>query len=141
MPLPRLVATHVRAHLRQGSSSPVLVDTTGGRFVAKLVGAAQGTGALIAEIVVAELAEQLGLPVPERVLIEFETGTPSDDAGDELADLLAMSQGTNLGFRWLESAHTPRPDEIERIDDAFAARVLWLDGLTLNPDRSRSKDR
>jgi hypothetical protein len=42
----------------------------------------------------------------------------------------------NLGFRFLEGAREPRVQELRSIDDDFATRVLWLDGLTMNPDRS-----
>lgn len=115
---------------------PVIVDTASGRFVTKLRGAAQGILVLIAEIIVAELAEALGLPVPERVLITLDPGVPSDDRNDELADLLAASTGTNLGFRYLEGAIELGTRELALVEDAFAARLLWLDWLVMNPDRT-----
>jgi hypothetical protein len=137
MSLPRFKTEHVLGRLaRGGSSSPVIVETPGGRFVAKLRGAGGGVPALIAEIIVAELAERLGLPVPERALVELGADFKSDDQNDELADLLTRSIGQNLGFRWLEGAHAPRPEELARFDEEFVTRVLWLDGLTLNPDRT-----
>jgi hypothetical protein len=137
MSLPRFETTHVLGRLsRGGSSSPVVVETPGGRFVAKLRGAGGGVPALIAELVVAEVAERLGLPVPERALIDLDAEFQSDDRNDELADLLARSVGLNVGFRWLEGARSPRPEEFARFDEDFVARVLWLDGLTLNPDRT-----
>jgi hypothetical protein len=113
-----------------------VVETPGGRYVAKLRGAGAGVPALIAELIVAELAERLGLPVPERALIELDAEFQSDDGNDELFGLLTRSVGENLGFRLLEGAHAPRPEELSRFDDEFVARVLWLDGLTLNPDRT-----
>jgi hypothetical protein len=135
---PSFVVRRVLLRLKSGSSSPVVVETDAGRFVAKLRGAAQGPSALVAEVVVAALAERLGLPVPERVLVELEAGVATDDRNDELADLLAASVGQNLGFRWLAGASTPSAAELERIDHEFALRVLWLDGLVLNPDRTPS---
>jgi hypothetical protein len=114
----------------------VVVETASGLFVAKLHGAAQGKPALVAEIVVAELATCLGLPVPERVLITLGADTPSLDRNDELAQLLAASTGVNLGLRLLDGAITPRPSLLEALDDDFAARVLWLDGFVMNPDRT-----
>jgi hypothetical protein len=113
-----------------------VVETAGGLFVAKLRGAGHGVLALVAEIIVAEIAERLGLSVPERVLIELLPEFRSDDHNDELSDLLHSSVGTNLGFRHLEGAREPRKEELEALDDEFVARVLWLDGLTMNPDRS-----
>jgi hypothetical protein len=137
VPLHRFTSHHVLGRLqRGGSSSPVIVETPGGSFVAKLRGAGGGVPALISEIIVAELAERVGLPVPERALVELESDFQSDDRNDELFDLLSRSIGQNLGFRLLEGARWPRPEELTRFDDDFVARVLWLDGLTLNPDRT-----
>jgi len=64
----------------------------------KLRGAAQGVLPLIAEILVAELATALDLPVPERVLITIDDLTPSLDKNDELLDLLARSHGQKPGL-------------------------------------------
>lgn len=138
MTLHTFLASRVEARIRGGSSSPIIVQTPGGRFVVKLRGAGHGTLALVAEIIVAELAERLGLAVPERVMIELPPDVPSDDRNDELADLLGASVGTNLGFRLLEGAYEPRAEALRSLDDDFKARVLWLDGLTMNPDRSAS---
>jgi hypothetical protein len=44
--------------------------------------------------------------------------------------------GPNVGLRLLEGAREPRPEELARLDDDFALRVLWLDGLTQNLDRT-----
>jgi hypothetical protein len=129
-------AKRVVARIRGGSSSPVVVQTDAGPFIAKLRGAGHGLLALTAEIIVAELAELIGLPVPERALIELTADVPSDDRNDELADLLLGSVGQNLGFRWLEGAREQGLKELSALDDEFAARVLWLDGLTMNPDRT-----
>lgn len=71
-------------------------------------------------------------------MIELPPDVPSDDRNDELADLLRASVGTNLGFRLLEGAYEPRAEALRSLDDDFKARVLWLDGLTMNPDRSAS---
>jgi hypothetical protein len=133
---PSFPLRRVLSRLRSGSSSPIVADTPGGRFAVKLRGAAQGPSALAAEVIVAELAERLGLPVPERVSIELAAQVETDDANDELADLLAASVGQNLGFRWIENASVWPAAEAARIDDEFAVRVLWLDALVLNPDRT-----
>jgi hypothetical protein len=136
--LPRFAASHVLRRIRQGaSSSPVVVETSGGSFVAKLRGAGHGVQALVAELVVGALALTVGLPVPERALIDLVPEFTSDDKNDELADLLGRSVGLNVGFRWLDGARAPRPEDLARLDDDFVARVLWLDGLVQNLDRSR----
>lgn len=137
MPVHRYTTSHVLGRFRRGgSSSPVVVETAAGRFVLKLRGAGEGVPALIAEIVVGELAERLGLPVPERALVELAPDFRSDDKNDELADLLGRSVGLNVGLRLLDGAREPLPDELARLDDDFALRVLWLDGLTQNLDRT-----
>ena len=114
------------------------METPGGRFVAKLRGAGEGVPALIAELIVGALAERLGLPVPERALVDLAPEFQSDDHNDELAGLLSRSVGPNVGLRLLDGARSPRPQELAALDDDFAARVLWLDGLTLNLDRTHA---
>jgi len=137
--LHRFTTSHVLGRFaRGGSSSPVVVETPGGRFVAKLCGAGEGVPALIAELIVGALAEQLGLPVPERALIDLSPEFRSDDHNDELADLLQRSLGLNVGLRLLDGARSPRPEALAALDDDFALRVLWLDGLTLNLDRTHA---
>ena len=134
--LNRVSALRVSLALRRGSSLPVVVETTSGRFATKLRGAAQGVSALIAEVIVAELAELANLPVPERAIVELEPGVASDDQNDELLDLLARSAGENLGFRWLTGARDLAGKELDGVSDTFAATLLWLDGLTMNHDRT-----
>ncbi len=114
-----------------------MVETAHGRFATKLRGAAQGVSALIAEVIAAELAELASLPVPERVIVELEPGVPSDDQNDELLSLLARSTGESLGFRWLPAARDLSPSELDAIPDSFAGTLLWIDGLTMNLDRTR----
>ncbi len=114
----------------------MLVETEAGLFVAKLRGSGQGVAALVAEIIVAELATSLGLPVAERALLSLDPGVESLDKNDELAQLLGYSIGLNLGVRYLDGAQPPRARQLEALDDDFVARVLWLDGLTQNPDRT-----
>ncbi len=134
--LPRFTAKTVLQRFRQGSSSPVVVETEGGLFVAKLRGAGHGVAALVAELIVAELAAYLGLPVPERVLIDLPMDVESVDKNDELRDLLTRSVGTNVGSRFLSGAKDLVAKDAPGLDNDFAVKVLWLDGLVMNPDRS-----
>ncbi len=124
---------------KRGSSWPVLVETEerGERQFTKLRGAAQGTGALLAEVIVAELAESLGLRVPGRALVQVPMNVDSVDENDELADLLRASAGLNLGFSYLEGASNFVPaTDVARVGEEEAAAILWLDGLVANQDRS-----
>ena len=130
-------ARRVLAADKRGSSWPVVVDTDEGRWFTKLRGAAQGTGALVAEVIVAELAESLGMRVPARRLIRFGEVVESVDQNDELADLLRASAGINLGFAMLDGAVDFAPaSDLPRVDPEAAAAILWLDGLVMNPDRT-----
>jgi hypothetical protein len=115
----------------------VVVETDHGARFTKLRGAAQGTGALVAEVIVAALAESLGLRVPERSLIRFGSEMPSEDANDELADLLRASAGINLGFAYLDDVrHFAPATDVGRVRHKEADKILWLDGLVVNVDRS-----
>jgi hypothetical protein len=130
-------ALRVLAAERRGSSLPVVVQTAGRCFLTKLRGAAHGTAALVAEIIVAELAESIDLNVPARALIRFHRPVASDDGNDELADLLAASTGLNLAFEVLDNARDLRPADVDRIDEWTSSRIVWLDALVMNPDRTR----
>ena len=134
--IPTYVARRLISAKRAGSSCPVLIETEAGYFVTKLRGAAQGTSALIAEILVAALAEALGLWVPSRVLIAIEAGLKCETREDELMDLIAASHGLNLGFQYLEGARDIRAHDIDTLDETFATQVLWLDSLVMNIDRT-----
>jgi hypothetical protein len=132
----RLVARRVLSAIRTASSSPVLVQTEAGVRFVKLRGAAQGTGALVAEVIVAELAEVLGLRVPARSLVVLDADVPSDDRNDELADLLRFSHGVNLGFTWLDGARDFTAAQAPDVPADEAGIVRWLDAFVANPDRT-----
>lgn len=136
--LPHHRVTRVLEVRRRGSSLPVIAETSGGRFVVKLRGAAQGVLPLIAEIVVGELATALGLSVPERALVEVPEGVPSLDRNDELRDLLDRSVGLGLGIRFLDAATELRLDQVSRVDPEARLTCLWLDGFAQNLDRTPS---
>ncbi len=121
---------------RRGSSWPVLVETERGLRLVKLRGAAQGTGALVAEMVVAHLAEALGLRVPARCLVSFDRLLRPPDGDIELSELLARSRGLNLGFAYLPKARPLEVRDVGGVSPDTAAAIVWLDALTENPDRT-----
>jgi hypothetical protein len=121
---------------RRGSSWPVLVDGDDGPWFTKLRGAGQGTGALVAEVVVAEIAEAIGLNVPARVLVRFGERIESLDRDGELRSLLDASVGLNLGFAYLDGAREITAQRIDMVSRDDAAAIVWLDGLVMNPDRT-----
>lgn len=121
---------------RGGSSWPVLIETDAGVFYTKLRGAGQAPASLVAELIVGTLADTLGLNVPARVLIDLPPGIQVDDPHEELAQLLQMSVGVNLGFQYLPNVRSLQPGDLARVDEELASRIVWLDGLVQNPDRT-----
>ncbi len=121
--------------LREGGSLPGIVEADDlGTYVVKFRGAGQGPKALVAEVVVGELARELGFPVPELVLVDLDATMASAEPDQEVQDLVRASNGLNLGVDFLPgSLGIEQPDGV---DPALAARVIWLDALTLNVDRS-----
>jgi hypothetical protein len=134
-PLPTVRATRYVVPLREGGSLPGLVEADDlGTYVCKFRGAGQGLRVLVAEVVVGELARRLGIAVPELVAVDLDAAIARYEADEEVQDLLNASLGLNLGIDFLPGAFgfdsqcTP--------DEETAARVLWLDALTANVDRS-----
>jgi len=122
---------------RGGSSWPVLIDTDAGVFHTKLRGAAQAPASLVAEIIVGALADVLGLSVSVRVLIDIPPDVPVDDPHQELGDLLRRSVGWNLGFQFMPDVRSFHPiKDVPHVDRELASRIVWLDGLVQNPDRT-----
>lgn len=129
-------ATRYVVPLREGGSLPAVVDTDeGGLFVAKFRGAGQGAKSLLAEILVALVARELELPVPEVALLELDESFGRTEPDPEIQDILKGSRGTNIGMRYLEGAFNfdPRSDTI---DAELAANIVWLDALVENIDRT-----
>jgi hypothetical protein len=123
---------------RRGSSRPILVETIDGPRIVKLRGVPQGTGPLVAEIIVAEFAEALGLSVPARCLVELEADAAVPDGDDELDDVMRESGGINLGFDYLDPARDMAARDIDTISPDDRAAILWLDRFVMNPDRTAS---
>jgi HipA-like protein len=132
----RVRARQILSAFRQGSSWPVVVDTGSERLFTKLRATAHGAAPLVAEIVVGELAEVLGLPTPARCLVAIEPGVESLDPHEELLDLLSRSVGLNLGFQLLEGYRDLKPPDTRHIAPELAASIVWLDALVQNPDRT-----
>lgn len=138
MSLPVYPATRYVVPLREGGSLPALLDTEGGGlFVAKFRGAGQGARALVAEILVGELARRLGLPVPELALVALDAAFGRTERDPEIQDLLRASHGLNVGLRYLERAFNFDPvAAADFVGPALAADVVWLDAFVTNIDRT-----
>ena len=133
--IPTVHATRYVVPLREGGSLPGIVEADDlGTYVCKFRGAGQGMRVLVAEVIVGELARSLGIAVPELVAIELDGALARYEADEEVQDLLVASVGLNLGIDFLPGAFGF--DSGCRPDPTVAARVLWLDALTANVDRS-----
>lgn len=136
--LPTFTATRYVQPLREGGTLPAVVETHGGGlFVAKFRGAGQGAKALVAELLVGMIAGALRLPVPELALIELLPDFGQTEPDPEIQDLLRASVGVNVGLRYLDGAFNYQPASAgDLVPPELAARIVWLDAFTTNPDRT-----
>ncbi len=135
--LHRALAIRYVTPLREGGSLPALVEADDdGMYVVKLRGAGQGSKALVAELIVGELARALGLNVPELALVELERDLSVAEPDPEIKELLEASAGINLGLDFLPRALTYSPAAGVEIDPDEAATIVWLDALAENVDRT-----
>ena len=146
--LSELRAVRYVTPLREGGSLPGLIEARGragtgdggrGLYVAKFTGAAQGRKALVAEVVAGGLARRLlagdGLRVPELVTVEVDPVIALGEPDERVQALVKASGGTNLGMAFLPRALGFDPLAFP-VDPLRAGRVLWLDALIGNVDRS-----
>lgn len=138
--LSELRAVRYVTPLREGGSLPGLVEARAGGggpglYVAKFTGAAQGRKALVAEVVAGGLARRLGLRVPELVTVEVDPVIALGEPDERVQALVRASGGTNLGMAFLSRALGFDPLAFP-VDAALAGRVVWLDALIGNVDRS-----
>ena len=120
--------------LREGGSLPGIVEADDlGTYVCKFRGAGQGVRVLVAEVIVAELAQRLGLATPRIVALDLDPEIARYEADEEVQDLLKASPGLNLGVDFLPGSFGY---DGEAPASADPARVLWLDAFTANVDRS-----
>jgi hypothetical protein len=133
--LERVTATRYVTPLREGGSLPGLVEADDdGIYVLKFRGAGQGVKVLVAEILVTEIARLLDIPVPRLALVTLDEQIAKYEADEEVQDLLNASIGLNLGVDFLPGSFgydgsVPPPEDA-------AARIVWLDALTANVDRT-----
>ncbi|MFG2606026.1 HipA family kinase [Streptomyces sp. NPDC048514] len=137
--LKEVTATRYVEPLREGGSLPGLVEADDlGTYVVKFTGSAQGHKALVAEVIVGELARALGLRFPKLVLVHFDPAVAAEEPHQEVRDLHAASAGLNLGMDHLPGARDFTPDiaKVFPVDPLEAGRIVWLDALTVNVDRT-----
>lgn len=122
--------------LREGGSLPALAEADDGfKYVVKFRGAGHGTKALVAELIGGEIARALGLRVPELVFLRLDEAFGRTEGDEEIQDLLRASTGLNLGLHYLSGAVAFDPAASE-VDPLLASRIVWLDALLTNIDRT-----
>jgi hypothetical protein len=124
--------------LREGGSLPAVVETErGGAYVVKFRGAGQGPKALIAELLVAGIADTLGLPVPRPAVIDLGEGFGKSEPDPEIQDILRGSSGANFGLAYLPGALAfDAACDRDDVTPQLAAEIVWLDAYTSNVDRT-----
>ncbi len=122
--------------LREGGSLPALAEAEDGfKYVVKFRGAGHGTKALIAELIGGEIARVLGLRVPELVFLQLDEAFGQAEGDEEIQDLLKASRGLNLGLHFLSGTLAFDPT-VNVIDTELASKIVWLDALLTNIDRT-----
>lgn len=135
--LRRVEATRYVTALREGGSLPGLVEgDDDGTWVVKFRGAGQGAGALVAEVAAGEIARQIGLPVPELVLIEIAPELGHAEPDPEIQELIEASPGLNLGMDFLPGALPFALSPDLPFDPELAADIVFFDALVTNIDRT-----
>ncbi|HSO04519.1 MAG TPA: HipA family kinase [Candidatus Limnocylindrales bacterium] len=128
-------ATRYVTPLREGGSLPGLMEADDlGMYVVKFCGAGQGPRALVAEVICAEIAGALGLSVPRWVPVLVPEELAPAEPDEEVQHLLRLSVGMNLGIDFLPGALDVGP--MPSVDPQLAGRIVWLDALITNADRS-----
>jgi HipA-like kinase len=135
--LRQVVATRYVTPLREGGSLPGLVEADDdGLYVAKFRGAGQGLRALVAEVIVGELARAGGLLVPELVGLMLDARLGAAEPDPEIQDLITASDGLNLGVDFLPGALPYTTAGAWQPAPELAAEIVWLDAFSTNVDRT-----
>jgi hypothetical protein len=135
--LSTVTATRYVTPLREGGSLPGLVEADDdGLYVVKFRAAGQGLKALVAEVIVGELARAAGLPVPEIVLVSLAAELGRTEPDPEINELVTGSAGLNCGIDFLPGALDYDPARAGSLDALRASEVVWLDAFTTNVDRT-----
>lgn len=122
--------------LREGGSMPAIAEADDEfLYVLKFKGAGQGVKALIAELIGGEVARALGLKMPEIVFANLDEAFGRTEGDEEIQDLLKASIGLNLALHYLSGAITFDP-LVAKVDSLLASKIVWLDALITNVDRT-----
>jgi hypothetical protein len=132
-----VTATRYVTPLREGGSLPGIVEADDdGLYVVKFRAAGQGLKALVAEVIVGELARLAGLRVPEIVLVELAPELGRTEPDPEINELVTGSAGLNCGIDFLPGALDYNPARPGSMAASEASEIVWLDAFSTNVDRT-----
>ena len=135
--LREVAATRYVTPLREGGSLPGLVEADDdGLYVVKFRAAGQGLKALVAEVLVGELARAAGLRVPEIVLVNLRAELGHTEPDPEIQELITGSAGLNCGIDFLPGSLDYNPARPGDLDPLQASEIVWFDAFTTNVDRT-----
>lgn len=148
MPIPILFASSYQKRMLSGRTKPCLFlceDDNGdllGEYVVKLkAGMENGVNGLVAELMAAQLAKFLDIPVPEPALIQVDPAITEVISDQELADKLRNSAGLNYGSRFITGGFETRPigKALPMALKQLSLEIFAFDALLQNPDRRDDK--
>src|SRR3954447_9609108 len=130
-------ATRYVTPLREGGSLPALIEADDfGLYVLKFRGAGQGPLALVAELIAGEIGRELGIKVPELVLVEVDPALGRNEPDEEVRDLLQASVGLNLALDYLPGSVMFDPAARDSAPPDIASSAVWFDAFVTNVDRT-----
>lgn len=130
-------ATRYVTPLREGGSLPAIVEADDlGLYVLKFRGAGQGARALVSELIAGEIGRELGLKVPELVLVEVDASLGRNEPDWEIRELLKGSVGLNLALDYLPGSVMFDPAAKDVVDAGLASQAVWFDAFVTNVDRT-----
>jgi hypothetical protein len=142
MEILQLTATQFIRPMSTGRNHPLLLgceDSAAEPFevVVKFRGKEMDAKAQIAELVTAQLADDLGLQVPQPAVVNIPAGFDAIIAERDLAAMVKSSPGVNFGSVHLGAGFTTWPPGREPYGAQRdqAADVFAFDTLIQNPDR------
>lgn len=148
MSIPILFASSYQKRMSSGRTKPCLFlceDDSGdqlGEYVVKLkAGIEHGVNGLVAELLSAQLAKFLDIPVPEPALIQVDPAITEVISDQELADKIRNSAGSNYGSRLVTGGFETWPigKALPMALKQLATEIFAFDALIQNPDRRDDK--
>src|SRR5664280_487526 len=138
----QLTATEVIKPMSTGRNRPLLLgceDSAANPFevVVKFRGKEMDAKAQIAELVTAQLADDLGLQAPQAAVVGIPTGFDAIIAEKDLAAMVKSSPGLNFGSVNIGAGFTTWPlgRNLVGAQRDQAADIFAFDTLIQNPDR------